>query len=395
VNPFALVARNLLRRRLRTLITLAGVAIAVAALFSLLSFQRGYQAGLRAELDRLGAHLLVVPKGCPYDAASIALHGASWPCYLEEKYLATVRATPHVAVAAPVFMSAVYDANTGAQTVYCGVAPDILRVKRAWRIVEGAFPDAPSDLLVGSEIAARNRWRVGQTVPLPGLSPARTGRICGVLAPTQGADDEFVYLRLRDAQTWFGRPAQLTHLLVRLDDPQAMDAAVQALRGCDAGLEMNIVPLAHLFRTIQGLVQSTRLLLCSVAFVALLAAGAGVSNTILIAVADRTREIGVLRALGASRPTIFALLWAETLALCVLGGMGGVLIGVLFSRGVETWLRARLPFAPTGPLVQPEVVVALLCVGGSALLGTLAGLLPAWRAARLSPVEAIRRTAGA
>src|SRR5262249_29734381 len=97
------------RRPLRTTVTAGGVAIAMAALFSLLAFQRGYREGVHNELDRLGAHVLVVPKGCPYDAASMALHGASWPCYLKERYLDEVRAVPGVATAAPVFMTAVYD----------------------------------------------------------------------------------------------------------------------------------------------------------------------------------------------------------------------------------------------------------------------------------------------
>src|SRR3954451_22879535 len=66
----ALAIRNLTRRPARTAVTTAGVALAVAAFFSIISFQRGYQRGLSLELDRLGAHLLVVPKGCPYDAAS-------------------------------------------------------------------------------------------------------------------------------------------------------------------------------------------------------------------------------------------------------------------------------------------------------------------------------------
>src|SRR5881392_3246274 len=145
-----LALKNANRRKLRTLVTTLGVAIAVAALFGLISFQRGYQAGMQGELDRLGAHLLVVPKGCPYDAASIALHGASWPCYLKTAYLRTVRETPHVAAGAPVFMSAVYSPQSGAQHVYCGVEPDILRVKRAWK-VDGRFP-AEGEALVGSEL---------------------------------------------------------------------------------------------------------------------------------------------------------------------------------------------------------------------------------------------------
>src|SRR6267378_7966762 len=99
------------RRPLRTGITTAGVAIAIAALFSLLAFQSGYRDGVRQELERLGAHILLAPKGCPFDAASMALHGASWPCYLKEEYLAEVRSVPGVASVAPAFMSAVYEAD--------------------------------------------------------------------------------------------------------------------------------------------------------------------------------------------------------------------------------------------------------------------------------------------
>src|SRR2546423_15557778 len=133
-SSLKLVFAIMSRRRRRSVVTAGGVAVAVAGLFSLLAFERGYQSGLHGELDRLGAHLLVVPKGCPYDAASIALHGASWPCYLESAYLDSIARTEHVAVAAPVFMSAVYNADTGAQTVYCGVKPNILGLKRLWRL---------------------------------------------------------------------------------------------------------------------------------------------------------------------------------------------------------------------------------------------------------------------
>src|ERR1700722_2124399 len=118
--------RNAFRRKLRTSVTVAGVAIGIAALFSLLAFERVYQDGVRTELDHLGAHVLVAPKGCPYDAASIALHGASWPCYLKEEYIARVRNTGGVATAGPLLMNAVYDEQTGQSTVYLGANSDLL-----------------------------------------------------------------------------------------------------------------------------------------------------------------------------------------------------------------------------------------------------------------------------
>ncbi len=392
-GPFVrLILGNLLRRWLRSAVTAIGVAVACAALYSLISFQRGYQSGLRGELDRLGAHLLVVPKGCPYDAASFALHGASWPCYLKEDYLQEVRSAPHVTTVAPVYMAAVYRPDNGQQIVYCGVTPDIVQLKRTWRI-RGRAAEHPDDLLVGSGIAAMNGWDLDRQIEMPGLKDEQ-GRVAGILDPTQGADDFFIFMPIATAQRIFKRPGQLTHMLVKLDDPANMSGTVAALRGCGAGLEMNVVPLAHLFKTIQNLVDSTRLFLLSAALVGLLVAAAGVSNSILMAVVERTREIGVLRAIGASRSHVFGLIWIETIALCICGGCLGILLAVAGSKTVEAWLRTRLPFAPTGDLMRPESFVAALCILGAIGVGTIAGLLPALRAARLSPVAAIRSHGG-
>ena len=384
---FQFILNGLLRRKLRTGVTIAGVAVAVAAVYSLLSFQRTYADGLRDDLDRLGAHLLVAPKGCPYDAASLALHGASWPCYLKSSYLQTVARTPHVAVAAPVLMSALYLPD-GAESVYCGVLPNIARLKRNWRI-SGHMCAASGELLVGSEGARLHGWRVGQTVALPGL-PHRSGTISGILATTDSADDLFVYLPLADAQALFGRPGELTHILVRLDQPESVDSVVAELRGCDAGLEMNIVPLSHLFHGIQNLIDSTRLLLWCVALSAVMGAGAGLANTVLMAVSERTGEIGVLRAVGGSQTQVFGLVWWETTAVCVMGGVLGIALSLAGAGILDAYLRGSLPFAPRGMLIRPDAAEMAACLAGAILVGGLASLPPALRAARLSPALSLR-----
>jgi len=387
MNWISLTISNAKRRLIRTLVTVGGVAVAVASLCSLLAFERGYERGMHGELDRLGAHILVVPKGCPYDAASIALHGASWPCYLKSAYLQRVQSAQGVETAAPLLMNALYD-SSGGQVTYLGAEPGLLRVKRSWHI-QGAFPSAICDCLLGSSVAAKRGLKVGATFDLPGFTGER-GKVCGVLGETQGADDTFIYMPLAAAQKLFKRPGQLTHILVRLSDPNAVESVVSDLRGCDAGMDMNVVPMAHLFRTIQGLLNSTRLLLGCIAAVALLIAGAGVSNTILMSVTERTREIGVMRAVGASRGDIFLLTWLETVLICALGGLGGLLLAAVASSAVEAWMRERLPFAPTGTLVHFDASNLAGCLAAALILGTIAGLLPAWRAAHLSPIEAMR-----
>src|SRR6266516_3012212 len=130
----AIALKNLVRRPLRTALTVSGVALAVAVLYSLTSFQQGYQQHLRAELVGLGAHILVVPKGCPYEAASIAIHGANWPRYLRAGDLPLLAATPGVRRAAGVLMSATTDPRTAQQQIWLGVDPSIRDVKPFWQI---------------------------------------------------------------------------------------------------------------------------------------------------------------------------------------------------------------------------------------------------------------------
>lgn len=392
MNPswFLLVLKEFRRRPVRSGITVVGVALAVATLASLLAFERGYRRGLASELDRLGAHILVVPKGCPFDAASIALHGANWPCFLRESYLQEVRSVHDVAMAAPALMQATPQED-GSSVVVVGITGDYLQLKTGWTL-DGRFPTAGPEVLIGADVARRRGWRLGESVEVPGLPGART--VSGLLASTGGADDGFVFLPLEEAQRVLGRDRVLTHILVRLKDPEALDGAVGRLRGCNAGMDMNIVPLTHLFRTIQGMIQSTRGWLGAVAFMALLAAMTGVSNTILMALSERMREVGVLRAIGASPGDVFRLFWLETLVYCALGGCLGLLGATMSSHGVELWLRSQMPFAPTDRMVQMDPGILGTCLLGTLMMGSLAGLIPAWRASRLSPQEAIRTPSG-
>ena len=119
----------------------------------------------------------------------------------------------------------------------------------------------------------------------------------------------------------------------------------------------------------------------------------GVSNAVLMSVAERSREIGIMRALGASRFAVFGLICLETIQVCAGGALAGVLLAFLSSHIVEAWLRSRLPFAPVDALIRWEWPIAGACVLGAILLGVVASLLPASRAAELSPAEAIREGA--
>lgn len=374
-------------RPVRSILTATGVAIAIGLSFCMLLFQRGYRRALQDEFEKLGAHILVVPKGCPYDAASLALHGANWPCYLQESYLKDVRSVAGIDAVAPAFMSALFDTR-GGRSVYVGIDTNMLALKPGWTL-HGAFPNV-GEVLAGAEVTKQSGWRLNQEVELPGLKGVRA-RLASSINPTGSADDSFIFLPLPEAQRQFRKTNQLTHVLVRLKDPNKLDQIVHDLRGCDAGMHMNVIPMSHLYETIQKLTNSTRWLLACAAAAALLAAAAGVSATQLIAVTERGPEIGVMRALGASKAEIFKVISLEAGLISFSGALAGVVVGFLLMNVVETALRARLPFAPSGELLNWDSVIALVCVGGGTCLGAFAAIGPAWRAADLPPILAMRK----
>jgi putative ABC transport system permease protein len=380
-----LAFRNLCRRPLRTGLTVSGVALSIAVLYSLVSFQSGYQLRLRAELEGLGAHILVVPKGCPYEAASIAVHGANWPRYLQESELAALAAAPGVRHLAGVLMSATTDPRTARQQIYLGVDDAIRAVKPFWQI-QGRFPARSEDALVGSEVARRLHLAPGRC--FASEAGGQRFRVSGVIARTGGQDDSFIYIPRRTAQRLFRHPGQITNMLVIVNDPEKVLQVAAALRRRDP--DANVVPMAQVLGTLLNLARTTRLLVACVVLIALLISAFGVVNTIVSSVFERTGEIGMLRAVGASRIDIFRLVWLETLFVCMAGGAAGCGLALLGARLVEAIVRGQLPYAPRGTLIAPDAWVFAGCMAGAAALGALAGLLPAVRACALRPVEAIR-----
>src|SRR5512137_1271314 len=128
MNLLSLAVKNLQRRRGRTFLTIAGVAIAIAILFSLLSFSAGYEHQLTKEMDGLGFHLLAVPKGCPYEATTLILHGGIIPKYLTNDDLDRARTVTGVEVATPMLLQQFV--KDGSPHIVYGIEPDeMLRLK--------------------------------------------------------------------------------------------------------------------------------------------------------------------------------------------------------------------------------------------------------------------------
>jgi putative ABC transport system permease protein len=381
----ALALKNLIRRPLRSLLTVGGLAVASGLLATLLSFGQGYERGLRRELDGMGMQLMLVPLGCPYDAAVRVLKGRALDVTLPESVLQTARRDPAVAVAAPVYAAALPRPAQGRTDLWVGVDESSRALRPWWRLTAGsAWPSGPDDVLLGAEAATTEMRLPGDRLYSP-----ETGRrfvVCGVLERSGTSDDSQFFVPLATAQSMFRQPGRLTAVAVRLKDPALLRGASDRLQQAPGA---QVVTLTEMMGTFLNLTGAARSLTLASAAVALCVSALGVFNTMLASVLERTRDLGVLRAVGFGRGAVFGLMACESVTLAITGGVAGLLLALFVGGGVQSLVHPYLPLAPEGGLPPLTPDAAARCLLVSLVVGLLAGAYPAWRASLLQPAAAL------
>jgi putative ABC transport system permease protein len=378
--------KNLLRRPLRTALTLFGLGVSVGALVCLLSFGEGYRNGLRGELDRMGIQMMLVPLGCPYDSAARVLKGRSLDVTLPAAALDVARSDPAVAVAAPVYTAALPRPSEGRTDLWVGIDEATRALKPWWKLAPGStWFREPDSVLLGAEAATTELRKPGDRFYSPETGKEFT--VCGVLERSGTSDDSLFFVPLATAQAMFRQPHRLTAIAIRLKDPAMVTKAAERLQQVKGA---QVVTLTEMMGTFLNLVGAARTLVLAIAVIAIAISTLSVFNTMMAAVLERTCEMGILRAVGMSRSGTFYLMAVESVLLTFGGGLLGFGLALGFGRGIERLVRPFLPLAPESGLPSLTVGVALQCLALMTLAGLLAGFYPAWHASRLRPSEALR-----
>lgn len=383
--------KNLVRQPVRTLLTIGGVALTIAVLVSLLGFNVGYRSALKADLANMGYEVLVTAKGCPYEAATLLMKGGDIPYYLDEAELTAIEAAggSYIASQTPLLMQAGFTED-GRMQLFLGIDQTFMQLKPWLTFLEDgsrwfSAPDA-NEVILGFEAAELESRKAGDEMYIESLDRVMT--VAGIYERTGTEDDGSIFLPLKTAQTVFGREGRITGIGVKLHDLKAMPDFVDAIYDIP---NIQVVTLAQVENTILRLVSTAEVLVYAIAAVAMLIALLGLTNTVLMTVFERTAEIGVLRALGASRWDVFRGIWLETLLIALAGGAAGIILAFLGTGAVETGIKAVMPFAPSGTLVAITPAIMGLSMLGALVVGLVSGTWPGWRAAKLNPIDAIRK----
>ncbi len=394
-NITTIAYKNLRRKKVRSILTLFGIALSTWVLISLLGFNQGYEKSLNDDIDNLGFQVLLTAKGCPYEAATLMMQGGAGLRYLPDSVLVDLKAHPEVVGLTPMLMQAVFDPLVGEHggiAAYTGVDPlTFPSMKTYLDFSQGKWFTDPFALeaVIGYEVAELEQREVGDMLLIPEHEVEL--KVVGILNRSGTQDDGTIFVPYKALQNVFGVQGLLTSIGIKVHKDADVSAFEEKLYELP---DVQVISMAQVKNTISNLVGTARIMIMSIALIAILIAMIGVMNTILMSVLERYQEIGIMKSMGAGSSQIFRLIWTETVIICLVGGILGALLAIGLAAFTEAMIRFILPYSPKGSLILIDFSLVIHSLGIIVGIGLLSGIYPAFRASRIKPIEAIRISEG-
>ncbi|MEN6328350.1 MAG: ABC transporter permease [Syntrophomonas sp.] len=389
--------RSLLVNKMRSFLTMLGVIIGVGAVITMVALSQGTASGITERISSMGANLLTVSAG----GSSGPIRGTN-TAQLTMGDVEAIKALPLVkCVAAESSISGATIARNSDTwtTTVDGTAPELQTIKN-WSTVQGSFFEQ-------SDVDNLNRVAVlGQTVVenlfLDGTNPlgqairinGLTFTVIGVLEEKGSSgredQDDIIYVPLTTAQQRLLGSATVRSINVQATSAEALTPLKEYLttllrqrhRLADsADDDFRIRDMAEILATVEDTTKMLTFLLGGIAAVSLLVGGIGIMNIMLVSVTERTREIGIRMAIGATTRAILTQFLIEALLLCFIGGVIGVSLGWGASQIISAVADMKMKIAPW---------LVAVSMGFSIMIGLFFGYYPARKAANANPIEALR-----
>ena len=387
---------SLRSQRVRATLAILGVAIGAMLLVAVMSQTEGINTSIRGQLESLGANMLVISP----ESEALTLDDADVNMIRNMAYVEDV--IPVISVRARVYGVGGYQ-----DCILTGVEPEKLdKLLKSVEVAEGrALSTSIGEAVVGYDIAHPE----GRMIPFTGVGYEvmveyrvedkayrqklvvvgvfeKTGG--SLLAGTALAADKGIYVSLDTAKVMSNKQSY-DSIAIEVDSPEHVDAVVSNLRAYYGG-SISIINVKSVLEVTNNILSSLSAFTIAISMVSTVVAALGIANVMIMSVMERTREIGVLKALGYTNRTVMGLFLLESVMMGVIGAMVGIALGVGLAYGnvfqsAIAGSRLNLSFSPI--VTSNHVLIALAF---AVTVSMLAGVYPARRAAKLEPVAALR-----
>jgi putative ABC transport system permease protein len=391
--------KNLRNRMSRSLLTLLGIAIGIMAIISLMALGEGMQEAVTGELSSLSDVIIVSTGG---NFISSFGGGGSTNQYFTQRDITDVQRIQGVKeVSSQLSGNALAEYN-GKTTIVSvtGMDVGVMRLQYATQNLEaGGFLNEgeQNEIMIGNSIAHDTfeaNISVGGRIKLNGQKFFVSG-IFGKQGFGGVSSDTIVLMSSRDFQSLTGQSnISLIYLRVyNVNDAESIATTVQNTINQNHGRKdfATATTMTSILQTVQSVIGILQLVLVAIASIALVVASIGIMNTMLTSVMERTREIGIMKAIGATNTDIMSIFIIEGMLVSSIGGIIGIILGVFGSQGLTMILNSFMQMGGSSNLTPVITVMSvILAVTVSLIVGVFSSLYPAWKAARMSPIEAVR-----
>ena len=392
-------------RKTRFALNLLGIMIGIAAMIALISITMGMSSQITAQLESFGPTTITVTTGGgggfgPRGRGGEEIGGIGGTLTLRD--IDRIERLPNIAIATPV-ISKTAEIRLSRSLDYAtilGIVPDnYLQIFQNIEVTEGRFllrSDSAS-VVLGARIAhptnleepiAHIGSRITISTIIEGEEKTLSLKVAGILTEVGGmvSPDEQVFVILSTAQRLFETGNTVDSIYIKAENKESVDLLVEEVRD-ELGEDVFVISSGFILDTIGSVTNTISIVLGGIAGISLVVAGIGIINTTIIAVLERTREIGVMMAIGAKREEVLLMFLTESALTGLVGGTIGVSFGAVLSQ-LTSYIATSVLNVPLPSGLSLEIL--LIGVGFAVLTGTLSGIYPARKASKLRPVEALR-----
>jgi len=400
---FNIAIRNIRTRFLRSWLTILGIIIGVFLIVSLLSLSEGLKTTINKQLQALGGEMIMVMPGSDENIFSAMVFGGA---KLQKEDIEAIKKAPGVdKVLGFSYMGSIARyRDESKQIAIAGYDPwkeglDILSIFQGWSLADGRWPSKGNEVLIGSQVANEifsKKMKAGSEVTIKG----RKFEVAGILDSLGSQqDDSMVYMDMKVYQDLTGeKRGTASYAMVKLEEganenvvAAEIEESLRETRKRRSGTDeedfsvITSEKMGEITGTILSIIQ---IVIIGFASIAIIVGGIGITNSMFTSVRERTKEIGIMKAIGATNSAILLIFLIEAGIVGILGGVGGILLGTLLAEGINYYAQINPSFYFT-TTITPWMIIFALAFSFS--VGCLAGFFPARKAAKLKPVDALRR----